>query len=125
MPQTHQIIRNVERPAMADFDEQWWPINVLLGALAAVVAVVIVKTGDFHTHNIFRSAIMHLGVLAAIVVGLSLSSLLLHGRMQRRMQLAVLFSLVLHLWLCLVSYYTYLGMAAQTEVDLARAEDRQ
>jgi hypothetical protein len=37
----------------------------------------------------------------------------------------VLFSLVLHLWLCLVSYYTYLGMAAQTEVDLARAEDRQ
>ncbi len=125
MPQSHQIIRKVERPTIADFDEQWWPINVLFGALAAVVAVVIVKTGDFHTHNIFRSAIMHMGVLAAIVVGLSLSSLLLRGRMQRRMQLAVLFSLVLHLWLCLVSYYTYLGMVAQTEADLAHAEDRQ
>jgi Prenyltransferase and squalene oxidase repeat len=125
MPSNAPIIRKVERTTIADFDEQWWPINALLVLLAGVVGAVIVATSDFHTQDIFRNGIIRLGVLAAIVVGLSLSSLLLRGRLQRRMQLAVLFSLVLHLWLCLGSYYTYLGMTARDEAEIARANDRE
>jgi len=125
MPSDDELIRKNERPATVDVNKTWWLINVLLLLFAGLIGAFIVATGDFHTQDIYKSGIIRLGVLVAIVVGMSLSSLLLYGRAQRSMQLAVLFSLVVHLSFCLASYFTYLDKAGKELVKVPPSSERK
>ena len=72
--------------------------------LALAVGSTIVYTGDFETTILWANAWVQLGVLAVVMFFVALASYFLHGRLQRRMQLALVFSLLLHVWLSLVSH---------------------
>ncbi|MBI2824508.1 MAG: hypothetical protein HYX69_07475 [Planctomycetia bacterium] len=105
-------VRAIERPTVAAFDDSLWPVNLLLFVLAAAMAAVIVRTGDFDATVWWQNAWFHLFALGATAFVLLLVVLLLQGRMQRRMQLAVLVSLAVHVGLSFVSARTLVGVAA-------------
>jgi hypothetical protein len=96
-----QVIRPVEHDSVVDFDDQLWPVNVLLLVLASCVAGLIAGHGDFESPEPLTNAWWQLGALGALVGLLALSAVLFRKAGQRRMQMAVLFSLLLHLWLSL------------------------
>ncbi|HVX11936.1 MAG TPA: prenyltransferase/squalene oxidase repeat-containing protein [Pirellulales bacterium] len=104
-------------PRVAEFDEQLWPVNVLLFMFAACVAAVIVVYSDFAAPRWLANGWCHLGALAAIVMALAWGIARLGRRGQRRMQLGVFLSLLVHLWLSLLSCNVYLSAIAQREKD--------
>lgn len=114
-------LRRGTPPGIADFDEQLWPINLLLFLFAASVGAVIVAKGDFAAGRWLANAWCHLGVLAAIVAALAWGVARLDRRVQRRMQVGVFLSLLVHLWLCMLSCNIYLSAIADRERDSPEA----
>jgi hypothetical protein len=102
---------------LADFDEQLWPVNLLLFVFSACVAGIIVAKSDFHTPRLVANGWCQLGALGVIVAALAWGIVRLEGRVQHRMQLGVFLSLLLHLGLCMVSYNLHLSALAQREKD--------
>ncbi len=101
---TRRVVRKVQ-PQTAEFDEQLWPINGTLVILAGCIAGLIVAVGDFDAAVWYCNAWTHLLGLAASVVALVLGTAYVSTRRgARRMQLAVLLALGLHLWLAVVLY---------------------
>ncbi|HEX4130739.1 MAG TPA: hypothetical protein VHZ24_11910 [Pirellulales bacterium] len=90
-------IRRVAQAPVADFDDYGWPINALLLILASCVAGTIVARADFDASQPLRNGWVQLGIVAATVTVLIVTATLLRGRVQRRMQLAILISLLVHL----------------------------
>ena len=83
----------------ADFDEHLWPVNVALGVLGGCVAGVIFATSDFTwpPTNLFRSGqVRFVSLLGSMVVLMVLASLA-GGARGRRLQLAALVSVMIHL----------------------------
>ena len=115
----HDALRS--HPALADFDEQLWPINLVLVVLAGFIAGIIAAKGDFQTPTLIHNAYCQLIVLATIVGVLAWGVVRLDGRMQRRLQFGVFMSLLLHFWLCIFSYNVYLAM---TPLQEHAAEDQ-
>lgn len=96
----------------ADFDEQLWPVNVLLLVLAALLAGLIVARADFHTRDPWANGYVYLAILGGVVLIFSLGAAVLRSGHQRRLQLAVLASLLLHAWLSLGVHEVRLPPAA-------------
>ena len=107
------------RKPPVDFDDRLWPINLALLVLAGFIAGVIVAKSDFQTPFILSNGYLHLGALAAIVGVLLWGVARFGARMQRRLQLGVFVSLLVHFWLCMLSYNVYLSLAARDEPDAA------
>jgi len=80
-----------------NFDEQLWPVNLALVVLTGISAGVIVADADFKTPDLWRNSWVHLGVVGAIALLTALGLAYLAPRAQRRLQLAALASLALHL----------------------------
>jgi len=118
---TRQIVRRVDPRAVADFDDQLWPINCAILILAGFAAGVAVATGQWHAESLLHNTIFRL-VLVALAVGVAFAAVaLLEGRVVRRVQLCVIISLLVHLWLGLVLYQQYIVMVAtQREADAAQ-----
>jgi hypothetical protein len=102
---------------LADFDEQLWPVNLLLFLFAACVAGLIVAKSDFETPRLVANGWSHLAALGVIVAALAWGIVRFEGRVQHRMQLGVFLSLLVHLWLCMLSYNLHLSALAQREKD--------
>ncbi len=101
---TRRVIRKVPKRA-AELDEQLWPINGTLVILAGCIAGLIAAVGDFESPVWYRNAWTHLLGLAASVAALVVGTVYVSTRRgARRMQLAVLLALGLHLWLAVVLY---------------------
>lgn len=107
------------RKPPVDFDDRLWPINLALLVLAGFIAGVIVAKSDFQTPLVLSNGYLHLGVLAAIVGVLLWGVARFGARVQRRLQLGVFVSLLVHFWLCMLSYNVYLSLAARDEPDAA------
>jgi hypothetical protein len=107
--------------SLADFDEQRWPVNLLLLLFAACIAAMIVVTSDFNSPRWLANGWFHLGALAALVAVLAWAMVRFEDRMRRRMQLGVFLSLLVHLWLCMISYHIYLSALARREKDAPEA----
>ncbi|HUY89254.1 MAG TPA: hypothetical protein VMV10_11005 [Pirellulales bacterium] len=103
----------------ADFDERLWPVDLALLVLAGFIAGVIVAKSDFQTPLVVYNGYLHLGALAAIVGALLWGVARFGARVQRRLQLGVFVSLLVHFWLCMLSYNVYLSMALREEPDAA------
>lgn len=114
---------SASRHGLADFDEQLWPVNLLLLLLAACLAGVIVVKSDFAAVRWVNNGWLHLAALAAIVTVLAWGIVRLQGRVRRRMQFGVFLSLLVHLWLCLLSYNLHLSTIAQRERDVPEEFD--
>lgn len=108
-PHTKRVLREVHHAPSVPFDDRLWPINVLLAILGGFEAGVIVASSDFQSPDIVRNGWFRLGILALILLALLLGIVWLQGRMQRRMQLAVLASLLLHLWFSWGMQHWFLG----------------
>jgi hypothetical protein len=94
-----QVIRRVDHDPIADFDDQLWPVNVLLFIFAGFVAGLVASRDEFDNPVLIYNTGFHLAILGVTVIALAIGAVLLGQRMQRRMQLAVLISLLLHLGL--------------------------
>src|SRR5258707_14915969 len=116
---TSRSIRGVQPARLADFDEQLWPVNVLLLILAGFVAGIIAAQSDFDTPRLLYNGWCHLGALGLIVAVFAWAILRLDGWMQRRVQFGVFLSLLIHLWLCMISYHVYLGLFEPPETEVA------
>ncbi|HWB10709.1 MAG TPA: hypothetical protein VG826_15880 [Pirellulales bacterium] len=111
------------RVGLADFDEQAWPVNLLLLLFAACVGGIIVAKSDFAAPRLIVNGWCHLGALAVIVTALAWGIVRFEGRVQHRMQIGVFLSLLVHLWLCMLSYNLHLSALAQREKDSAELVD--
>jgi hypothetical protein len=109
-PRTKRVLREVHPANAIPFDDRLWPINVLLAILAGFEAGIIIATSDFATDDLLRNGWFRLGILGLIMLALVLGIFWLQGRMQRRMQLAVLASLLVHLWLSWGMQHWFLGL---------------
>lgn len=115
----HDALRR--HPALADFDEQLWPINLVLLVLAGFITGIIVAKGDFHTPALIHNGYCQLVVLAMIVGAFAWGIVRLDGRLQRRLQFGVFMSLLVHFCLCIFSYNVYLSLMPVAQRD---AEDQ-
>ncbi len=98
-------IRRVHWEWESAWDEQLWPINGLLVILGGCVAGLIGALGEFDHPVWFRNAWFHLAVVGATVLALIVGTFWVSTRRgARRMQLAVLMALGLHLLLAVVLY---------------------
>lgn len=99
---------------LADFDEQWWPITLLLLASAAGLAAYIYKEsppGGFETPVWYENTwvqISSVGVAACILL---IGTAFLRGSAHRRLQLGIFFSLLFHASLLIVSHHYVLRLA--------------
>lgn len=110
-----RVVRQIELARPGDFDEQLWPVNLALLVLAGFLAGIVLTHSDFDSVDWRRNGWVHFGGLAAIVGVLLVSTAALSRRVQRRMQLAVFCSLLLHVWLSMVGYQLHL--VSMAEVD--------
>jgi len=112
-----------------EFDEQFWPINVAILVLAACVAGVVVTQGEF---SLTDGRWLHNGSVQLALVVLLLGILVwaaawLQAHAVRRVQLCILISLLVHLWLVMYLHAQYLAVLAEEGIDdrrLARPEER-
>src|SRR5687768_5235990 len=111
-----QVIRTVQRRRLADFDEQLWPINCALLVLGGFVAGLIIATSDFDGGPLWHDGWFRLSLLGASLLALLGGTLYLHRKKAvRRMQLAVLLSLLFNLGIEYWLYQTYLRLTPRDE----------
>ncbi len=87
-------------PGVEDFDDPVWPVNLLLLLLASFIAGLIVAQGDFETPDPLHNGYFHLAVVGWLALLLSLASAFLGRVVQRRIQIAILLSMLVHLGVC-------------------------
>ena len=100
---------------LESFDDQLWPVNGMILALAASVATIVVATSRFDDPRILYNGWFRLGSVAVMVVVLMLGVLWLQRRMLRRLQFCVLLSLLLHLGMAVYMHEMYLAIASIPE----------
>jgi hypothetical protein len=116
MANQNRIVRKISPDKLADFDEQWWPITLLLLVSAGSLAGYVYTNplSDWTTDVWYRNARVQLytiaGTAAALLVGLAL----LRGSSQRRLQLGVFLSLAFHIGLIFFSRQMYMEYVAAT-----------
>jgi len=121
MAGTQRKIRKVQTSKVADFDDQLWPINVAILILAGFVAGVVIATSDFNDPRILYNGWARLASVGLMVVLLFWGVMMLQGRMMRRLQLCILISLLVHLWLAIYLHDQFLALLAERE---ARSRSR-
>ena len=112
-------IREVSPARIADFDDQLWPINCVILILAGFVSGLVIATSDFHDPRILYNAWFRLATVAAAVGILFWAVFWLQGKMVRRVQLCVMVSLLVHLWLGLYLHQQYLALVARHQAEMA------
>lgn len=120
-----RVIRKIDPKLIVDFDEQLWPVNVMLVILAGFAAGVIAVTSDFRSARVLSNGWFHSGLLIAIVVALAGTVVVFRGATQRRLQQGVFCSLLLHMTLCLGLYQQYLSSPEGAESDVAELLEEQ
>src|SRR5688572_28278508 len=120
MAATRKVVRQLERPSPGGFDEQLWPINCMLLVLGGYVAGIIIATSSFEGGPLWQNGWVRLSFLAATVVALFVGTWWLHRRQHvRRMQLAVLLSLLLNLGIELWLYSLHMNLPIRPDQAVA------
>jgi hypothetical protein len=90
-------IRKIETVESNDFDQQLWPVNLALLVLCGCVVGMTVALGDFHTHQWLENGYVQLVVILGAVFLTARLAMRIGGRGGRRLQMAALLSVSLHL----------------------------
>ncbi len=123
MPDPKRVVRRVSHHGVADFDDQLWPINCLLLIMAAMVAGLVLAAKPSFAAPQFNASFFQNGwvLLAglAVLVAILLAGTLWMQRQKsaRRMQLAVLLAMFMHLWAAIGMYVVPLRFSAATQDD--------
>jgi len=126
----------IDRAHGGDFDEQLWPINLVILVLAGIAAGFVGMTSefpdpeglDFTNPAILQTGWGRLAAVGATCAAAMVSVLLLQRWMARRVLLCLLLGLLIHLWLGVYLHDRYLeGMEqrARAERELLLLEDDQ
>ena len=110
-PAKHKVVRKISADKLADFDEHWWPITLLLLGSAAGLAGYIYKNSPpeaFTTEVWHRNTWVHIGAVGVVALILLIGTAFLRGSQQRRLQLGVFLSLAFHVGLLFLSREIYL-----------------
>jgi hypothetical protein len=121
-------IRKVEPIDSNDFDQRLWPVNLALLVLCGCVVGTNWAVSDFQSHVWYENGYFRLATLLVSVCGLAGLAMWLGGRPGRRLQMAALLSVSLHLALGLVLLLTHSDHAewgVGPKVQLARHELRE
>jgi len=104
--------RRVPIDRAADFDEQLWPVNAAIIILAGFLVGIICSQGSFDPAEtaFFENAYIHLGIVALLIGTLVWAVTWLQGKIVRRVQLCVLFSVLVHLGLAVYLHGQYLQL---------------
>ena len=125
-----QKLAEPEPPAVAEFEEQLWPIHCTIFVLTGFVVGIVIARSDFNPAeaNWWQSGYVHLGFVVTMAGLLLWLVTLLHARVVRRVFFCVLFSLLVHLGLMVYLHGRYLALAAVERlgqvIDVALAEER-
>jgi len=121
----HQTTRG--RPWIADFDEQLWTVNFAIVILAGFLAWVIYTQSDFTSIQTepLRNGYLHLGIVGVLMCVLLWAVTWLKARMVRRVQLCILFSVLVHLGLAVFLRGQYLALVRSEALDEKLALVRQ
>ena len=134
MPHSHEV-RKLSPEDTGGFDEQRWPVNLVLTVLCGCVAGVIWAKSDFQSPVWYQNGYVWLTTLVLSVVTLAVAANFLEGRSARRLQLAALLSVSLHL--AAIGYFWIrqddahwadaprIAVAARTLRDIDRLPDYQ
>ncbi len=119
---SRQTVPEGRTAALSDFDEQRWPVNLAILVLAGFVVGIIVTQGNFDVARtgVLDNGYVQLGLVGLLVILLLVAVNRLRTKVVRRVQLCILFSLLVHLWLGMYLHAKYLAIAAMRE-----AEERQ
>ena len=98
MAESKHVVRKISPDKLADFDEHWWPVTLLLLVTAGCLigSVYFHPHSDFTTHVWYRNAWVQIGMLAATGLLLIIGVAALKGDAQRRLQLGIFLSLLFH-----------------------------
>jgi len=124
-PAKRQVVRKYTPDPIADFDEQWWPVTLLLLVTAGGLAGYVYNhpNADFTTQVWYRNAWFQIGSIGFTALLLIVGVLALRGDSQRRLQLGVFLSLLLHASLLFWARTYYLHViGAPTEPELTITE---
>ncbi|MEX0939082.1 MAG: hypothetical protein WDZ59_14560 [Pirellulales bacterium] len=117
MAKLRQVIRKIEPAARLPFEEQSWPINLALFILAGFVGGIIVAAGGFDDPRLLHNGWVRLATFTLTLAVLFWASTRWGRRVARRLQLAVLISLIGHLFLAVVLHSQYLQLLAEQAQD--------
>ncbi|HEX3997952.1 MAG TPA: hypothetical protein VHX65_05325 [Pirellulales bacterium] len=90
-------VRKIEPVESNHFDEQLWPVNLALLLACGCAVGMIVALADFHTHVWYENGYFLIVALVGSVCGLTVLATRIGGRGGRRLQVAALLSISLHL----------------------------
>jgi len=109
MPKPRRVVHQIERKQGASFDDQMWPVNLALLILAGFTAGIILVKSNFSDHRIFYNGWVMLVGLGVSTTGLLCLAYFLNNHwLARRLQLAVLVSVMIHLALALYMNEAYM-----------------
>lgn len=125
-PAKRQVVRKYTPDPIADFDEQWWPVTLLLLVVAACLAGSIYYNdkSDFTTPVWYRNAWVQIGSIGVTTLLLIIGVLALRGDSQRRLQLGIFLSLLLHaslLYWARNHYLVVVGKPPEPELNLVES----
>jgi len=117
---SQRILRRLPPSRVADFDDQLWPVNCAILILAGFAVGLAMATGDFHAERLLENTWFRLGLVGSGVAALFAAVIFLRRKMVRRVQLCVVISLLVHLWLGMALHRQYLAaVAAWNEAEAA------
>ena len=111
--------RTAQGPSVADFDEQLWPVNSAIIILAGFLVGIICAQSDFSSAQtgLLENGYVHLGIVALLMWVLLWAVTWLKAKMVRRVQLCILFSLLVHLGLAVYLHGQYLAMISNEGIE--------
>jgi hypothetical protein len=126
MTSTRQVIRKIQPGPLADFDDHQWPSNCALLVLAGFSVGAVIAGSDFDDVRLLYNGWTRLAGLALTAGVLLWGMIRLRGAVQRRLQLAVLLSLALHMALGLYLHQTNVRLAVESPlVDAGLFEESE
>lgn len=113
MAESKHVVRKISPDKLADFDEHWWPVTLLLLITAGCLigSVYFHPHSDFTTQVWYRNAWVQIGMLAATALLLIIGVAALKGDAQRRLQLGIFLSLLFHAGLLFSARHYFLSVA--------------
>lgn len=118
-----ELVRKVQVARVADFDEQLWPINCAILILAGFTAGIVIALSDFSDPRLLYNGWVRLVSVGLLVGLLFLAVWYLQGKMVRRVQLCILISLLVHLWLAVYLHEKYMALMALREAEARQVTD--
>lgn len=122
-PPIRRQIRPVRIVPQEEVEDQLWPVNLAIVILAGFVVGLILAISRFDDPRLFYNAYFQLLTVGLTLVVWFVGVRWVRGRLQQRIKIAALFSLLVHLWLLLSLGVGYYRLVVQPKPGLDKVEE--